>query len=255
MNRLKLIIIKGVSYFYKITYKLFKFSWNINKSPKVLLYTDSRGTEVSPFYKQKNPYYSYLSSLKGYDVKYYFCPYKHTSLLDFLRLYDESEIDYDFYVLHLGIVDFAPRPISSYNDMLSKKRNFLIRKGWLHYFENRDDYLCDYNGEKTLQFMSLDFVKDVLTPELSKIDNLIYVGVNPVLKKWNGNYWRPRPDSINKQLLQDQILLDNILNSISLNAWAEDEIKKYTVDNVHYNSLGLNYIGARVKQELKMLDV
>ncbi|QTE85281.1 hypothetical protein [Shewanella algae] len=221
-----------------------------SKSSKVLLYTDSRGTEVSPFYKQKNPYYSYLKMLKGYDVKYFFCPHKHTSILDFLDLYDKSEIEYNCYILHLGIVDFAPRPVSSYNDMLSKKREFLIKKNWLHYFENRVDYLCDYNGEKTLQFMSLDFVIDVLIPELKKINNIIYVGVNPVLKNWSGNYWRPRPESINKQLCQDQLLLDNIVNSISLNEWKEDDIKKYTVDNVHYNSLGLDYIGSKVKQEL-----
>ncbi|MGI2853517.1 hypothetical protein ACRTDR_04775 [Shewanella algae] len=221
------------------------------RKKKILLYTDSRGTTVESLYKQRNPFFSYLKFLKEFDVVYKFCPHKFTSILDFLDYYDNCDDKFDFIILHCGIVDFAPRPISSYECMLKTKNEYLKRKNWLHYFNNRKDFLCNYEGEKTLQFMSVDFLEKEIIPELTKISGLIYIGINEVLSDWDGNYWRARPACINEQLVQDELMIRNLAISISLRHWDAHDIKKYTVDNVHYNKLGLSYIGIEIKKVLK----
>ncbi|QYK10448.1 hypothetical protein [Shewanella mangrovisoli] len=220
-----------------------------DKKPLLLLYTDSRGTEIDSPLKQRNPFYSYLKYFRDYKVDYKFCPYKFTSILDFLEFYDNSNKQYKAIVLHCGIVDFAPRPMSSYNQMLSLKFDYLERRGWLEYFENRTDFLDEYLGEKTLQFMSVEFVENELIPLLKEVDNLIYVGINPVLNCWDGNYWRKRPSCINQQLVQDSLMLQE-LGGVILSSWDDLKVKKFTVDNVHYNKLGLDQIGKDIMSRL-----
>ncbi len=217
---------------------------------KVLLYSDSRGTEIYPRFKHKNPYFSYIRGyLDSYSVEYELCPHKFTSLLDFLEYTSENQ-GYSHIILHCGIVDFAPRPLSSYTSMLKDKENYLKKMGWYHYFENRNDFLCDYEGEACLQFMSREFLINEFIPALEKIENIIYVGINPVVNDWRGNYWRDRPDCINEQLEQDLIMLRHFNDVVDLSAWSDEEVKYYTVDNVHYNRKGLNFIGERVSQIL-----
>lgn len=249
MKKLKILIVKITSYCFTILYKI-KVSFYSEKTEQLLLYTDSRGTAVESVYKQRNPFFSYLQFFKNYDVTYQFCPHKFTSILDFLSFYESSDNKFDHIVLHCGIVDFAPRPLSSYESMLEDKREYLARKGWLHYFENRTDFLCDYEGEKTLQFMSLDFLETEIIPKLRAINSLIYIGINPVLSDWDGNYWRARPSCINKQLEYDTLLIQSLRRSINLSAWTEQEIKQLTVDNVHYSKSGLEYIGLNVLKSL-----
>ncbi|WP_133178849.1 hypothetical protein [Shewanella decolorationis] len=137
--------------------------------------------------------------------------------------------------------------------MLKEKKEFLIKRGWLHYFEDRKDFLCDYEGEKTLQFMSIDFLNNEIIPELKKINNLIYIGINPVLHDWIGNYWRARPSCINLQLNQNELMMKELTHFISLSDWSAQEIKLYTVDNVHYNKKGLEYIGSEVLKRMNAL--
>ena len=229
-----------------IFYNMLTLVRNKKTAKQLLLYTDSRGTEINSYVKQNNPFYSYLKLFDDYKADYQFCKHKFTSILDFIEYLEKTKLDYDLLILQCGIVDFAPRPLSSYNEMLSMKSDFLDEKGWLHYFEKRTDFLCEYEEEKTLQFMSLDFLENEIIPILSKIENLIYVGINPVLNDWDGNYWRKRPTCINKQLHHDNALKGNVKFSIDLSNWSEVDIKKYSVDNVHYNMLGLEYIGKKI---------
>ncbi|KIO36124.1 hypothetical protein [Shewanella sp. cp20] len=249
MKKLKKIVAKIICNFFVVLYKI-KVSFCRKGNLTLLLYTDSRGTAVESFYKQRNPFFSYLNFFRDYNVTYKFCPHKFTSILDFLNFYEHSVENYDHVVLHCGIVDFAPRPLSSYQSMLDGKREYLKSKGWLHYFENRTDYLCDYEGEKTLQFMSLEFLENEILPKLSAINNLIYIGINPVLSDWDGNYWRARPSCINEQLNQDKFLIRHLSKSVNLRGWSDVEIKSFTVDNVHYNQKGLEYIGVSVSRVL-----
>lgn len=219
------------------------------KNVKILLYTDSRGTEISRM-KQKNPYFSYLNHLSDYNVEYHFCPHKYTSILDFLELIESKSCDYDLIILHCGIVDFAPRPLSSYNEMLASKKKYIEQKGWGNYFYNRTDFHCDYEGEKTLQFFSCDFLKNEIAPFFSKGSNCIYVGVNRVLENWNGSYWRKRPDCINIQLEQDVYFSTLFQYKVSLRDWTDIEIRKFTTDNVHYSKAGLDFIGCNLAIEI-----
>ncbi|WP_072616331.1 hypothetical protein [Vibrio vulnificus] len=250
---MKKLILKKYQQSMSLIFDFFEnMSWR-PKTGKILVFTDSRGTEVSAL-KQKVPFFSYLKFFNNFKVEYYLCPSKYTSILDFLELVGNKGDEYEFIVLHCGIVDFAPRPLSSYQDMLNLKWDYISKMGWSSYFKNRNDYLCDYYNEKTLQFMSLKFVDDVVIPLLSKRKNLIYVGINRVLLDWNGNYWKKRPDCINVQLKNNANIMNNLSSAISLSSWSDDQIKKYTVDNVHYNRLGLDLIGKQVYEKILELS-
>lgn len=253
MKRLKHVMNMAFLSLCEFTYKKF-LGKKSRSSKRILLYTDSRGTEVSPSFKQGNPFFSYLGFFNIFDVEYQFCPEKFTSILDFIEFTDHQN-DFFITVLHTGIVDLAPRPISSYKQMLEMKMPFIIKKGWQNYFEERDDYNDDdYYGEKTISFFSEKFLKEIIIPILKGKENLIYVGINPVLTYWNGNYWRERPSSINKQLLLDKFILQELDKCVDISCWEEDDIKRYTVDNVHYNSEGLKFIGFRVNQLIAKLN-
>lgn len=238
------VYVKISNYFFDV----FKYSF---KKHSVLLYSDSRGTEVTSYYKKRNVIFSYVDFLDcKYKIDHRFCPHKYTSILDFLELIYSSERQYDHIILHCGIVDFAPRPMSSYFEMLETKKEFLIEKGWFSYFLNRSDYLCDYYGEKTIQFFSDSFLNEIIIPELLKIDNIIYVGVNPVIKGWRGEYWRDRPDCINIQIKSNEYMLSSIVNHVDISQWNDEDIMAYTVDNVHYNKAGLEFIGKEINKFL-----
>lgn len=222
----------------------------------ILLYTDSRGTEIYPRYKHKNPFYSYITkSLKNYKVYPQLCPHKYTSLLDFLYYIEKNSGKYDFIVLHCGIVDFAPRPLSSYKAMLSEKVDYIKSKEWMHYFENRTDYLCDYESEKCIHFMSEKFLKNEIIPLLKEFKNIIYVGINPVLNDWDGSYWRKRPQCINEQLKLDSIMMSAFDNKVDLSHFDDVTVRKFTVDNIHYNESGLVFIGNAIFKELNKLEI
>lgn len=247
MKEFKQKIIVLIKFISDLLYRIQMYICGRKSEIRLFLFTDSRGTEVDNVFKQKNPFYSYLRELNYFDVEYKFCPEKFTSLLDFIEIYEKNNLTHDVLIIHCGIVDFAPRPLSSYKEMLQLKRDFLKSKGWLKYFENRTDSHCVYEGEETLQFISLDFLSKEILPILKNINNLIYVGINPVLNDWDGNYWRKRPICINKQLEHDELMLREIKFCLSLQDWTNNEIKKYTVDNVHYNSSGMKYIGSNLK--------
>ena len=98
--------------------------------------------------------------------------------------------------------------------------------------------------------MSHQFVDEILIDELKKVKKIIYVGINPVINDWRGNYWRDRPESINRQLEQDEKLRNN-LNCIDFSKWSDDDIKHYTVDNIHYNVDGIKKVGEMISEHFQ----
>jgi hypothetical protein len=62
------------------------------------------------------------------------------------------------------------------------------------------------------------------------------------LNDWTGNYWRKRPTNINSQLDLDILMKKNIPNVVDLSLLTEEEIMKFTSDNVHYTKEGFAYI-------------
>lgn len=222
---------------------------SIRRRPKILVFTDSRGFEVTKIWNRKNPFSSYIKKLIfSYNCTVKVCPEKFTSILDFLTFYETiSHKKFKKVVLHCGIVDFAPRPESSFNLMyeakVSKVKKYSIEK----YISKRNrDFGTKYQGEKTLSFLNDDSITNVLLPLLQKIPNLVYIGVNPVLSDWIGNYWRKRPDNINEQLLLDELLITGIVESIDLSNLQREDIKCYTTDNVHYTKEGFDFIYAQL---------
>lgn len=224
--------------------KLFRLINFFRIAPRALVFTDSRGFEVLRPWNRRNPFSSYVSFLMAkYACDVYLCPKRHTSLLDFLDVYESASNDYDVVVLHCGIVDFAPRPEHSFDEMYFAKVALLEKYGIAQYFNKRMRHPgCEYEGEPTYSFMSEEFVEEFIIPKLVGIKNLIYIGINPVLSEWRGNYWRERPSNINSQLKQDEKILSAIEKVINLSDKSDDWVKLNTVDNIHLSREGFNYI-------------
>lgn len=210
--------------------------------PRIFIYTDSRGYDVVGR-SGKNPFKSYISQfLTKYRVTYHLCEEKHTTILDFLELIDGMDLKkYKFIILHCGVVDFSPRPLSNLNWVLkSKEYNNYFKiavKEYKQYYENPSEIL--YNNEKTNNLYSIDFLTQIIVPELMKISNLIWINSNFFVDGWEGNFEKGRPKNINSLVVKfDNILEKNLLNFVNLKAWNEDNIKKFTIDNIHFTKDG-----------------
>tara|TARA_R110001592_G_scaffold117919_2_gene320165 strand:+ start:241 stop:1035 length:795 start_codon:yes stop_codon:yes gene_type:complete len=232
------MIFHFIAFFYKMKNKILK-------KRKVLVFTDSRGFEVTKFWNRKNPFSSYVGGLiRNFDCTYLVCPEKFTSLLDFLEYCENNEMDdYENIILHCGIVDFAPRPESSYDKMFRSKTRIIKKFG----FEDCINKIKSksgpyYDGELTYSFFNDSSLSRILSFQERYIKKIIYISINPVLNDWSGNYWRKRPDNINSQLELDNVLKRKMTNIIDLSSLSKEEIMKFTSDNVHYTKEGFKYI-------------
>jgi|SaaInlStandDraft_4_1057021.scaffolds.fasta_scaffold06821_5 hypothetical protein len=225
-----------VSCFYKVK--------NLKKK-KILVYTDSRGFEISSIKNRKNPFGSYIGYfIKNYKVDYYLCREKHTTIIDFLHQFHKNRKNYDYIIIQLGVVDFSPRPKSMVKDIYNVKKNIVKKLFDINTIENHlkttsTDY---YEGKETLSLYSLAMAENYILPELLKIDNLIWIGCNKVLPSWDGNYPRKRPK--NMYIIEDytQLFHNNLQHSINILDWDEEEIKQYTCDNIHLTEKGMEYL-------------
>ncbi len=249
-KKLSHLFFKMLETLFFIRVKFFQLK-NANKK-KVLVYTDSRGHEITKLYNKHNPFSSYAKYLiKTYCAEVYICPEKHTTLFDFLYFIEQNQKQYDYVVLHVGVVDFAPRPISQLASILklkAEKISTIFGASTLHNLEQFEGYDVLYNDEKTSSIVP-SFLLDKIAPKLSEIQNLIWINCNPVLSDWDGNYNKKRPANTNmvqqKSLdLQAQI---KDVKTIDLTGWERDEIIKYTCDNVHLTQAGMIYIENNIK--------
>ena len=89
--------------------------WQARRSarPRVLVYADSRATNVTgPL--GKSVFRTYVSRLmRSYCVQPVVLPFSHTTLLTSSTSGASDPRTYDAVVLHCGIVDFSPRPVSA----------------------------------------------------------------------------------------------------------------------------------------------
>jgi hypothetical protein len=223
------------------------------KKSKVLVYTDSRGFEISRVYNKKNPFSSYIKYfIFNYSCTTVICPYKFTSILDFMEYLESYSSNFDYIILHCGIVDFAPRPESSFDSMLNSKLKIISKNNWGGYFEKTERLPGpNYEGEVTYSFFTQDFLRDVVMPRLKKLDGLIYISINPVLSDWNGKYWRKRPININEQLFFDDILKNGLDSYVDLSKLSDKDVMELTADNVHYNKSGFDFILDALIMKLK----
>ena len=88
-----------------------------------------------------------------------------------------------------------------------------------------------------------------ISRKLADFSNLIWINSNPIILDWNGNYWRKRPSNMNEILrIQKNIQVKNI---IDISVWNDKMIKKYTMDNIHFNHEGMTYILNQIIEKIE----
>lgn len=230
---------------------------NRNRS-RVLIHTDSRGYEVTRRHNKKNPVSSAYTKFltENYYVDYFLAPEKHTTLLDFIDIYSalqKSARNYDYVVLHTGVVDFATRHQSTVEHLYEIKREKLLKvfsEGELHeHLKSKTGYT--FEGEPTLSLYSLDMAAKLARYIRENCPEVIWIGCNKILSNWDGSYWRKRPDDSFVISEYSKVFEEIIPNVVSLAHWNEDDIKRYTCDNVHLTESGFTYIRDRLIQAMQ----
>ncbi|ENB5758509.1 hypothetical protein OM275_21950 [Escherichia albertii] len=245
----------------KILYQSRVFYYKIKNRKKktIFIYTDSRGYEVSSLWNKKNPFSSYVGDLmKEYYVEHHICEYSSTTIIDFLYEYYRKTTNgkkYDYVIAHVGLVDFSPRPRSMAMEIVKNKSHKINFLKWdLKLFNEhlKKEISSEvYNGESLSNLYDREFLKRKIIPLLQNIPNLIYIGCNPIISDWRGNYWQDRPKDISNILMEYNDLMLHELKGkefVDIKNWNESDIKKYTVDNIHLNRLGYDVITLKLKQ-------
>lgn len=225
--------------------------WRSKK--RILLYTDSRGTNIP-----KHFYYTHYSEklARKYSIETHLVPHKWTTLIDFLDAYKHNPVwqnDFDLIILHLGIVDFAPRQKSTLNERIypDKKEKIDRLFGENRYKEHlKKDLGVEYEGELTTNLFSLEMAERYVLPELKNIPNLLWIGGNGFIPNWRGNYWRDRPANIAAIEEYFKLFEKQLPFTINFLDWSEKEIKENTYDIVHLNEKGSNLLLEVLKRKL-----
>ncbi len=214
---------------------------------KVFIFTDSRGFDVTKRTHKNNPFSLYTKYfIKNYNADVFVCPEETTSVYDFLAYYYDSKKNYDFVISHIGVVDFAPRSMRQTKKLVNQKKNKIIRffgEKKFNDLKNFEGYDTHWNDDKTSS-IAPDFMIELFANEFNKIPNLIWISCNDIDLNWWGNYFRARPlnsamINLKSKKIIAQLKSDSIVNLSNL---TNEEIKKYTCDNVHLTQEGSQYI-------------
>lgn len=215
----------------------------------LLVYTDSRGYDVAGK-SGKNPFKGYLGSLiSRYKVTYRICPEKYTTILDFLDFYEQQTAKYDFVIMHCGVVDFSPRPVSNIDNVKASK---LGNPYFQHVFSKNADHHQTFLGPKykdeaLTTIYSHQYFENHIGPRLKAIKNLIWINSNDFVKGWEGNYTKGRPVNIAAVVKSYEALMYKFVgNYIDLGKWNASEIKLNTIDNIHFTSTGFNKVAKAI---------
>lgn len=240
---------------------------------KVLIFTDSRGQHKLTFKNNKiftEKISDYLQN-KNIKVDLMLCPFCWTSTIDFIQLLEEkivNEKDYDLIILYTGVVEYSPRPLSNYYTAINGKNlneeitfDKLTKKGKKIYnnklnfmkkiiseeLSNDKIYDIEYMGEKTKSLVSLEINEKIVIPYLKTLENkLIFINSNKCVKGWEGNYIlknkNGRPNNINIIEEYSKQTVGKFENYIDLLKWNVNDVKKYTIDNMHLSFEGSEYI-------------
>ena len=244
---------------------------------KIFLFSDSRGYH-KPNDSSHKIYSQRLAEHAQIDLTSFVCPFKWTTIPDFLHLVNSIDLtQYDHVVLHAGIVDHSPRPQDVaingvYNPSeLTENPEEILEKGefsrlrivnrkkifldeifgeqqMLDHLNNTFDVL--YEGQPTVNLYSLEMLAKGLIPKLQEISNLLFIGSNNFCLNWNGDYPRERPKNISIIEQYSEILCANIPHSIDLAQWNSEDVKRYTCDNLHLSAHGSAWIYERVLEAI-----
>lgn len=241
---------------------------------KILIFTDSRGEHQLTF-KNKLIFPKKIKleiEKKGGKVDLMLCKYKWTTTLDFISEVINKKINinqYNYIILYTGIVEFSPRPIDNAindlylgkyqgknNKIINQKRlimNYLFKENE-NYKNFKNTYPDLYFGKKTVSLITPEMLEKDMIPWLNKnIGNkLIYINSNKIVSGWEGNYLKinpkGRPNNIKIIEKYANICKKNLSNIIDLTTWNDNDIKKYTVDNMHLTYAGSEYIYHKLKK-------
>ncbi|MBD1365034.1 hypothetical protein IDJ77_14530 [Mucilaginibacter sp. ZT4R22] len=229
----------------------------INKNDvKILVYTDSRGFNVAGKLG-KMPFKTYISYLaRHYQVEYRICPEKFTTIVDFLNFYNTvpNKSEFSAVVLHCGVVDFSPRPLSNIEVVKKSKEgvagfeDLFIANATYH----KHPFNVYYRNELTTTIYSKEYFKTEIIPKLTAIENLIWIDSNHFVKGWDGNYLNGRPTNIDQMVSEyDELLGEKMPNRTTLKNWTDTEIKKFTIDNIHFTGEGFKKLFIDIHSKIK----
>jgi hypothetical protein len=222
------------------------------KKKKILIYTDSRGFNLLNKEWKSSLFNTYAWELvKKYNCTLQICKHKHTTFYDFFDYVEKNKLYKDNLIIcHIGVVDFSPRKQTQIKEILKLKNQKI-----LDVFCKDSDallkpyiYKVKYLDEFTSSLVDLEKVK-FISKKLSKYSNLIWINSNPIIENWLGNYWRKRPSNMNEILkIQKKI---EVKNTIDISSWNDKMIKKYTIDNIHFNNQGMKYILNQITKKIE----
>lgn len=219
---------------------------------KVLIYTDSRGHEITKLTNKHNPFSGYSKYfIKNYKVDCYITPERHTTVYDFLDFIASNKIKYDYIICHVCVVGFAPRPLSQVAPVLNLKTakiSKLFGEDTFKQIQAFEGYPDVFMNEKTSSLVP-EFMVPKIAEHFNKIPNLVWISCNPTLADWKGNY-SERPSNlglVNTKSIETLFLLEN-KNQVDLTKWSADEIRKYTCDNVHLTEAGMKFIENKLRE-------
>ena len=213
---------------------------------KILIFTDSRGNHKATF-RDSLIFPEKLSN--EYSCDLHLCPYKWTTTFDFIKLIEESKINpntYDRIILYTGVVEFSPRNISNFKECMSDKIVFL--KSFLgDHLDLKTTYETRYRNEETKSLVTIKAYENKVIPYLQQLnEKLILINTNNIVKNWEGNYIKVNPEGRPKNIdivgKYSEKTLGKFDRLVNLLKWNDDEIKKYTVDNMHLTHAGSEYI-------------
>jgi hypothetical protein len=246
---------------------------------KILIFTDSRG-QHKPAGSVHNIFPERLARDPRFVVDNYLCPFKWTTTLDFLGTFDAKTLaQYDLVILYTGIVDWSPRPQKSaveevYNHpnphnlgnltantgvysqkvVNNKKRLFdsvFGKDAMQRHFSKPFDVI--YEGSPTQNLYSLEMAERHLIPKLREIPNLLFINANRIVSGWDGDYWKKRPENIS-MTHQYAELFSRLLPAerlIDLSQWTDNEVQRYTCDNIHLSAEGSDFVFNQVVRHIE----
>jgi len=254
MYTIKKTLLYVLNFYYKIIFNFF------SKKNKLLIYTDSRGFLINCLSCTKTPRKSYIEKLsKDYNIDFQICPEKYTTLLDFLDYIEDKDLSiYSKVIIHLGIVDFSPRPLSQKNIIFTEKKQIADRLFTCSGMSIKE-YSVQYENQNTFSLYDIFFLKEYIIPKidtLSKKVDIVWVGLNSVDTNWRGNYFKDRPQNINIILDYQDIIIKTLyernssIKYINIDEVANFKLKEHTLDNMHLSEKGFEFFYKLLLKEL-----
>lgn len=256
---------------------------------KCLIFTDSRGEHKATF-RNKHIFTEKITRMlkdQGIVVDKMCCPFSRTTTMDFIEIIEKKIIDIDSYdkiILFTGVVEFSPRPLSNFKrcyqpenfSEITFERLTDVKRAKGRIINNKQDFMTQfiphellkkhldttyniyYMGEDTRSLVSLDINQHVIIPYLKKIDSkLIYINSNSIVPNWEGNFILQnklgRPKNIHIISEYSKQMQNQFTHMIDLLEWTDEEIQKYTVDNMHLTYEGSEWIFDKLSKKIKML--